>query len=401
MKYLVMLACLFGLWISAKSQNVVTGTVLDSLTREPVPFANVYFANTSLGTYSSEDGKFTLKNFPDGKYDLTVSFVGYQTAQIALEFTGTSRNITFLLSQKITQLAEVVISPDTSDRPYNMRRFIRGFIGETENAGSCKIRNPKDLYLDYDKASRILTGFSRKPLVIENTALGYKIFYDLQLFELDLNSSQQLFLGIPRFEELQPKNNAQLKKWEKERVRAYKGSFCQFIHLLKNGTMQDEFVVTELFKVRDRTRPPSKYLDKQIAYWTEQLMKGKRSGGKQDSLAYYVELRKKPELKDSLGRVITDVSVLLDPSRNVVLYTGYLYIVYKKEREEFTYALNNHRDAVSEQHSTVEISYPGIAIYENGYYEDVRNVFFDGYMGWAEKISDLLPLEYRPPVEKE
>lgn len=387
--------------LTIKGQNVVSGIILDSLTQEPVPFANIYFANTSLGTYSDESGKFTLRNFPDGKYDLTVSFVGYQTSQVALEFTGTSKTVTFLLSQQITQLAEVVISPDTSDRAYNMRRFIRGFLGETENAASCKILNPKDIYLDYDRANRILTGFSRKPIIIENTALGYKIFYDLQLFELDLNLSHQIFLGVPRFEELQPKNNGQQKRWAKERVRAYNGSFSQFIHLLKTDTVNDDFVVTELFKVRDRTRPSTKYLDKRIAYWTNELMKGKRSGGKVDSLSFYDNLRRRPEYQDSLGRVFTDLSMLMGADRNTILYTGYLYIVYKKEREESTYAYNNQRGAVNEQHSIIQIFYPGLVVYENGYYEDVRNIFFDGYMGWAEKISDLLPLDYLPANEND
>ena len=120
-----------------------------------------------------------------------------------------------------------------------------------------------------------------------------------------------------------------------------------------------------------------------------------------DSLSFYDNLRRRPEYQDSLGRVFTDLSMLMGADRNTILYTGYLYIVYKKEREESTYAYNNQRGAVNEQHSIIQIFYPGLVVYENGYYEDVRNIFFDGYMGWAEKISDLLPLDYLPANEND
>jgi CarboxypepD_reg-like domain len=400
MKWLFALFLWVTLINSVTAQNDVSGIILDSITQEPVPYANVYFANTSVGTYSSEDGKYTLKNFPDGKYDLTVSFVGYLTSQISLEFSSTKKSVNFLLSPKTTQLTEVVISPDTSHRESNLRQFFRNFIGETENSKSCVVMNRKDIFIDYDVSTGLLSAVSRKPIVIENRALGYRVFYDLQIFEADYIQGSQLYLGIPRFEDLEPKNKAQFKRWEKERARAYFGSFGHFISLMKQGSWGENFVVYRLYRVKNAERPSTEFLNKQIARlqrkYAESPFTVTRNSLGNDSLSYYVRLKRKPELIDSLGSLVKAPSALLDSTHNTITYTGMLRIVYKKEPEESRYAIFNNRAPGRGQHSTITILAP-IRIYENGYYEDVRDIFFEGYMGWSEKISELLPLEYLPP----
>lgn len=403
MKFFVTVFFFVVLVHSATSQNEISGFILDSITHEPVPYANVYFSNTSLGTYSSEDGKYTIKNFPDGKYDLTVSFIGYLTSQISLEFSATKKSVNFLLSQKATQLTEVIVSPDTSDRESNLRHFYRNFLGETENSKSCLILNKKDIFIDYDVSTGLLSAVSRKPLMIENKALGYKVYYDLQIFEADYIQGNQIFLGVPRFEALKPNSKAQFRRWEKERARAYFGSFSHFIHLIKRGGWGDQFTVFKMYRVKNRERPPTEFLNKNIARLqrsqTAAFIIG-RNAISNDSLAYYLNLKHQPELVDSLSTEIKDVSILLDSSCNTIIYTGMLRIIYKEESEEQRYAILNNRSPIRQQGSTIQILAP-IRIYENGYYEDVRDVFFEGYMGWAEKISDLLPLEYIPPSSED
>lgn len=399
MRLLVTLFFFTAFLQTAAAQNEVSGFILDSITREPVPFANVYFANTSLGTYSAEDGKYTLKNFPDGKYDLTVSFVGYLTSQISLEFSATKKSVNFLLSQKTTQLTEVVISPDTSNRESNLRQFYRNFIGETENSKSCVVLNKKDIFIDYDVSTGLLSAICKKPIIIENRAMGYKVFYDLQIFEADYIQGNQIYLGVPRFEDLEPKNKGQAKRWNKERTRAYFGSFSHFISLLKQGSWGNQYVVFKLYRVKNAERPPTEFLDKQIARLHRKanssfIITSNMYGT--DSLSYYMRLKRKPELIDSLGAEVKEAVSLLDSARNTISYTGMLRIIYKKESEESRYAIFNNRAPARHQHSTVHILAP-VRIYENGYYENVQDIFFEGYMGWAEKIADLLPLEYIPP----
>lgn len=188
---------------SAVAQNAVTGRVIDSLTRKPVPFANVYFAGSTVGTMTSEDGQFKLSGFPSGKYDLTASFVGYHPAQRSLFFENNGHEITLVLLEKTTQLDEVVIRPNNSNRIYDMHTFKEGFLGSSVNAAVTKIKNEDDL--DFDFENQKFTAFSRRPLEVVNQALGYKIIYDMQLFEIDYNTRKMAYLGIPRFENLSDK----------------------------------------------------------------------------------------------------------------------------------------------------------------------------------------------------
>jgi outer membrane receptor for ferrienterochelin and colicins len=57
------------------AQSSLTGKILDSLTHKPIPFVNVFFANTTIGTVSDTIGSFKIRNITNGKYDLTFSFV--------------------------------------------------------------------------------------------------------------------------------------------------------------------------------------------------------------------------------------------------------------------------------------------------------------------------------------
>ncbi|TPG71720.1 outer membrane beta-barrel family protein [Hymenobacter nivis] len=67
----------------APGSGSVTGTVLDSLTRQPVPFATVVLLppapseKTVAGQSADEQGHFALTKVPAGSYRLRVSFVGY------------------------------------------------------------------------------------------------------------------------------------------------------------------------------------------------------------------------------------------------------------------------------------------------------------------------------------
>src|SRR5687768_14494163 len=57
-------------------QKTIYGTVIDANTREPLPYANVFVNNTTMGTVTNEDGKYRLV-IPEGEYQIVFSFIGY------------------------------------------------------------------------------------------------------------------------------------------------------------------------------------------------------------------------------------------------------------------------------------------------------------------------------------
>lgn len=85
-KLITLLVFMLGCLINAQAQNdgkmVLKGTILDSRTNEPVPFANLGLLGTVAGVASDMDGKFELV-IPD-KYAIhkvRVSAVGYATVE--------------------------------------------------------------------------------------------------------------------------------------------------------------------------------------------------------------------------------------------------------------------------------------------------------------------------------
>lgn len=400
MKRLFILLLPLGIFFSASAQNSLTGRVLDSLTREPVAFANVFFANTSLATVTDEKGGFVLKNFQSGKYDLVVSFVGFKTFSKSQSFTNNLQSLTISLLPEVTKLQEVVIKPNFSQKASDIRNFKKYFLGENRNVSACKILNEKDLTAYTDEDENTLIAFTRAPLEIQNDALGYKLIYELETFEVNFNLLTQNYSGIPRFEELTSKKLAQKRKWEDERRRAYNGSFVHLIHNLRKGEVTGQFVLHELHRVPNRNRPPEEFLKEKVKFWRSKFLTNRGTTANfavaRDSMRYYVDLYNLPVLRDSLGKLITQPQHLLDSSREHIIYTGLLHVIYKGETEEPEYIKLNKANHGNEQHSVILFKKEGVAIYDNGYYEPLTDVFFDGYMMWSDRISNLLPREYGP-----
>lgn len=110
----VFYAILFWLcfFFTATAQNILSGVVIDSLTRDPIPFANVFFARTMVRTATNEKGEFQLEGFSPGKYDLVISFVGFKSIQQSVVFSeGQFKTLRLRMSPLIIQLNEIVVNP--------------------------------------------------------------------------------------------------------------------------------------------------------------------------------------------------------------------------------------------------------------------------------------------------
>src|SRR6476620_4525497 len=93
----------------SSAQHVITGTILDSATRQPLPFATVQAINEEKAVISKMDGRFSISLKDHGA--LRVSYAGYQTRVV---FTSDLKgNDTILLVDLIAPLEEVVIRPQT------------------------------------------------------------------------------------------------------------------------------------------------------------------------------------------------------------------------------------------------------------------------------------------------
>lgn len=64
--------------LNAQNHGAVKGQVIDSLTKETLPNANVFVmvGDQMIGTTTDLDGRFTLKPLEPGSYNLTISYTG-------------------------------------------------------------------------------------------------------------------------------------------------------------------------------------------------------------------------------------------------------------------------------------------------------------------------------------
>lgn len=92
--------------------GVITGSVKDCNTQQPLVGAALLLEGTTLGTATDPEGRFRLEKIPVGSYNLRASLVGYapQTKLNVNVTPGNAQMLTFELSQDVSTLQEVVVS---------------------------------------------------------------------------------------------------------------------------------------------------------------------------------------------------------------------------------------------------------------------------------------------------
>ena len=89
------------------AQTSISGSVKDSK-NQPVPGANVKVVGESAGTVTDGDGNFSLSTTKKPPFDIEISSVGYGSTTATV--TAANQKITVSLSEKETQLDEIVVS---------------------------------------------------------------------------------------------------------------------------------------------------------------------------------------------------------------------------------------------------------------------------------------------------
>ena len=129
--------------------------------------------------------------------------------------------LNFELEEEVIVLGDLTIS-DVRDKKWDKRlqKFKTFFIGSTANAREVEILNPE--ILDLSESDGTLVASAETPLLIENRALGYRIEHHLHHFVVDGEETWQD--GESFFIKMTPENEKQARKWEKNRLKAYRGS---------------------------------------------------------------------------------------------------------------------------------------------------------------------------------
>ncbi|MCB0477396.1 MAG: carboxypeptidase-like regulatory domain-containing protein [Crocinitomicaceae bacterium] len=165
----IILIWISGFWnLSVAQGTVVEGFIRDGITKERLPFVNIQFKGTSIGTMSDTSGYYMIKT-KTSVDSLVFSFLGYQTAAIKIEEDKINKRDIFLYSTDEMLEAVEVKAPEIDPAYYVLARILKH---KDEN-------DPKRLeYYQYELYNKIQMDLTNLTEKFQNRGLVKKLDMD-------------------------------------------------------------------------------------------------------------------------------------------------------------------------------------------------------------------------------
>ncbi|MDR3712851.1 MAG: carboxypeptidase-like regulatory domain-containing protein [Puia sp.] len=373
---ILLLVCLSAFTAGAQT-NILTGIIKDSANGKPLAGVSVFLNGTSKGTVTRSDGTFVLQ-FPQGRYELIVSAIGYATYSTGVNSHNLPPSLNIILHTSADELAAITVEPFLKDgwKKYG-RTFLQYFIGTTDNANHCTIKNKEVLRFHYYLKSRQLAVTATDPLLIENKALGYELEYRLERFVYDMESHIISYFGYPLFRDMPTTDIEKKKKWADNRQLAYMGSRMHFMRSLYNHRAKEEgFIIKYKMPVPNTEKQRVKKLYQPNFTKTDSIP--------MDTLHHYWDVLREP---DYFMQPRTDpdglMTILQDQTHVLFFY------------EDCTVIYGNPRRGIAYTESSIRLmNQQPVAIDENGSFYPQNEVL--NLQNWSitENMSNLLPRDY-------
>jgi len=356
--------------------QIYSGYVIDLDSEIPLVNANVFLAGTLTGTTTNKDGYFELNTNGNISVPVVFSFVGYTTR--VLSYIELSSDSIVNLKKEVLEIKEINVESNKSgwSRGRMMQVFKEEFLGTSLNAQSCKIENGNDIYLYYNNKTKVLHANSRKPIVIENKLLGYRVYYLLDYFRRSDSAIQ--FKGYCRFEELNFVKDRRKNNIELQRGKTYLGSIMHFIRYLNNENLNKNDTVYDLEVIN---RMYGYYADSRglLMNWHNGDLDRTALYSKNEINNIYLNLYEgKFQLYDEENNYLSCKNLIIESE-------GKRFIGFDKNIK-IVYLGNLMNSYLIPKSGAIEIS-------ENGYYNP-EQISWYGTMS-KQRVGDLLPYEYK------
>ncbi|MEX6687570.1 carboxypeptidase-like regulatory domain-containing protein [Danxiaibacter flavus] len=394
------------LWNISFCQKTLSGKVTDKQTGQPLSGVSVYIANTSAGAVTNSKGEYVINQVTINNFELIASIVGYETtaANIAMNVSDQQN---FSLVPKVNELEEVVVGTYEKDGWEKWGRlFLENFIGTSDIAKGCTIKNYKAVRFRYFKQKDQLTAYAMEPLIIENRSLGYTIRYDLIKFSSDFKSGYVLYAGYPLFTEMKG-GKAKIKKWKANRSNAYYGSMLQFMRAMyRNKVPEFGFEMRRLEKLpnleKQRVRAVQDFYIRVVVdkHGVKQVSNDMEEQLPPDTLKYYKEVLQQKDVIEVLHPEVIKAETIAYAENDVTAvmdFKDYLLVTYPAKKEEPGY-YEGRLGVTADPYITSAITLINnrpVKIQSNGSYYDSQDLMSSGYWGWHDKMGTMLPLDYK------
>ena len=334
------------------AQLSLSGRIVDSQTTQPIFGANIFASRTMIGVSTDSSGYFSINDIPGEHAIIVVSHVAYSS--IAFKINQPHSNFIIELDPVLVELKQVDITA-REDKKWKRQfsRFEKLFLGSTENASACIIKNPWVIDFDASKNGNLIAS-ANELIEIENRATGYTLFFLLGHFEA--KGDDVSYSGRQKFEQLNSTDSDTLRRWEVNRQKTFLGSKRHFFKsLVQDNLEQNGYHIYEV-KLDDKTRvflPVGAGLIYRAACFSDDKLQ----------LDNYLKIVYVSEKADA-AYFVKDLESTNKSSPNRQYQTSYLY----------------------SRKSSMPIS-------ENGVPASPEYLIEYGYWAW-ERIAELLPIEY-------
>lgn len=358
MKNLILAAIFMAISNLAFSQAnfSVSGLVIDSTSKEPLASASVFCQNTTQGTATNKEGKFSMSLKPGG-YDLIITFTGYKSITIPISQHTNTQDLVIEMVKEEKSMEEVVIraSAEVKDGWAKYGEFfVENFIGSTPFAKQCSLLNPEVLRFYYYRRSDKLKILADSPIYVRNYALGYNLRYTLDSFLFYYKTSMSSYRGFLFYEEMNSSEDT-MQAWKLNRQKAYFGSVLHFMHSYFDSSLAQNHFVVAMLDPKDKTK-----------------------------------FNRIIDLYDSTFFTHVDSMAEVD-----IYFPRKLSITYTRQVPETDYLLKYKLPLnIGVQTSYIDLL-DVITIKQNGYYYDQRDWINSGYWSW-KNIADQVPYDYVP-----
>lgn len=141
----------------ASLTQVIRGTLLDADTRKPLIGANVILLHYEplTGTVTDAEGNFSIEKIPVGRYDIEITYIGYEPAILREVLIGSGKEavLNISLRESQTELKEVSINAfSNKDRPINSM--------STLSARQLNMEEANRYAGGFDDPARLVTSFA-------------------------------------------------------------------------------------------------------------------------------------------------------------------------------------------------------------------------------------------------
>ncbi|MDH7445277.1 DUF5686 and carboxypeptidase-like regulatory domain-containing protein [Aquimarina sp. 2201CG14-23] len=161
------------------AQTKVSGHIYDS-NKQAIPFANIVFVNSTIGTITDENGRFYMES-DQNHSSIKVSFLGFETKTIPLT-QRTTYKMQITLEEEAASLDEVVIYKGKTSKKNNPAIDILRKIWENRRENGVK----KFKQYNYDKYEKLEFDLN----TIDSALVNSRIFNGMEFIFEDIDTSR-------------------------------------------------------------------------------------------------------------------------------------------------------------------------------------------------------------------